>query len=569
MLKIGCVAAVAVALAGCGSVKAKQPDAAAGVDAITPGGASLALDKMTSWVAQGGSTNIGFTITRGSSQDGALTVHVANLPAGVTAPDVAVAAGATTGTIVFSATTASTVGSTTSVDVQLSTATSQLDHRGFDVFVAGAPGTLDTTYGTAGVVSIPLPDPLNSSVTGNSYVRAVAQYPASAGANAGKLVAAIEVETTTGTTSTSKQIAIVRLNTDGSLDPSFNTLGYMTIAADGDRFIPQGVAIDSQGRIILSASHFTVGSSACNTYVARVTADGVKDTSFTEWDSNPFNLCGYNVAVTTIAGDKVVALGFWNASDTTQRVTLTQLNSDGSPDRVFGGGAANSALMPNPGAKTVFHAYRIFVDSAGRYVVVGSYCDGSSSSNAYSACVSVVGRITTAGVWDTTFNTTGYASLTFGTSSGSTTSYQGFAGAAFDASGNIVTGGWSENYTGITLARWTSAGVNDTTFGTNGRVQALLTSGSTTNELGDVAIDSSGRVVGMGYMVLGGSLAVATRYSSAGAVDSGFGTAGVGTATAGGLQTFGAIQPDGRIVVVGAATRGNSGSNLGVWRFWP
>jgi uncharacterized delta-60 repeat protein len=561
MRRLGVVVMLA---AGCGSVSTKND---AGVDTVAPGGATIALEKTTSWVAQGGTTSIGFTITRGTAQNGALTVHVANLPTGVTAPDVDVAAGATAGMVSFSATTASTVGTTTSVDVTLSNASMQLDQHPFDVFVAGAPGTVDTTYGSNGTVSIPLPDPLNPSATGDSLVRAIAQYPASAGANAGKLVAAIQLETT-GTPTSSKKIAIVRLNTDGTLDQTFNTFGYMTLSGTGDRFIPQGVAIDSQGRIVVSASHFTTGSTACNTYVARVTASGALDSGFTIWDSNPFNLCGYNLAVATIAGDKVVAMGFWNASDGSQRVTLTQLKADGSPDvGVFGSAAA--VLMPNPGAKTVFRAIRLFVDGQGNYVVVGSYCNGNSSSNSYTACDSVIGRITPAGTWDTTFNTTGYASLTFGTSTGATLNYQGFASAAFDSAGNIITGGWSEDYTDITMARFTSAGANDAAFGTGGRVQSLLAPGSSSNELGDVAIDSTGRVVGMGYLVLGGSLAAATRYGTNGAIDSGFGTAGVGTATAAGLQTLGTIQLDGRILVVGAAPRSPSGANLAVWRFWP
>lgn len=567
---LGAVAVVVVF--GCGSVTSKKPDA--GVDALPPGSATLTLAQSSSWVAQGKSVSISLTIARGATVTGALTVHVTGSPAGVDAPDVAIAAGATTGSLTISATSAATLASSTDLDVQLLDGANMLDHKPFNVFVAGVAGTLDTTYGGAGHVTIPLPDPVIAASTGNGFSRAIAQYPASAGANAGKLVVAAQLETT-GTASSAKKIAVVRLNKDGTLDTTFNTTGYVLISspAAADRFIPSGVAIDSQGRVAVSTSYFTASGGACNTYVTRLTATGAADTGFTTFSGNPFSYCGYAEDLVVIGGDKLVSLGFFNQPDTSQHATLLQLNSDGTPDTAAFG-SAYSIVLPNPGAKTVFQPYRIVVDLAGRYLVVGSYCSGSSSSNSYSACESVVGRITAAGAWDTAFGSAGtgglgYSSLTFGTSSGPTATYQGFSGVAFDASGNIVTSGWAENYATGTIARWTSTGAVDTTFGTSGRITPVLAAGATVQEVDSIAVDSENRIVGMGYAYLGGGLIATTRYSSTGTIDSDFGTAGVSTAPAAQLQTRGVIQLDGRILVVGAVARGADGADVAVWRFWP
>jgi uncharacterized delta-60 repeat protein len=561
---------VVVVAAACGSVSNNND---AGVDTVAPGSANIALEKTTDWVPQGDSTSLSFTITRGSSVTGELVVHVANLPTGVTADDVTVAAGATTGMITFAATTAATVGSTTSVSVTLAEGTRMLDERPFDVFVAGAHGSLDTTFGTANKLTVPLPDPVTPATDGNATVRALATYPAGAGANANKVVVAVELDTTGTATSTWKS-ALVRLNADGTLDTSFNSVGYMILTGTNtNRFWPVGIAIDSQGRINVAMIHWVVGGN-CNVYVTRVTATGVKDTAYTDYDDiPPGGYCGNATAITSIAGDKVVVLGTWNISDTSQRPVLMQFNTDGTPDSAaFGASYAVKLDNPDPNAgKQTWLAYRLVQDSSGRYLLAGVKCDGGWNA-AVSSCESAVGRVTSAGAWDVSFGSAaggghGYSSLTFGTTMSAP---QAFQGLEIDASGNIYTSGWAEDYVTGTLAKWSGTdGTIDTTFGTSGRVAPVFVSGGTVQELNNLALDANGRIVGIGYAVAGGPLVVTTRYSAAGAIDSGYATAGVATTTSAGVAPYGAVAPDGRIIVVGGTPRGSNGTDLAVWRFWP
>ncbi len=185
-------------------------------------------------------------------------------------------------------------------------------------------------------------------------------------------------------------------------------------------------------------------------------ADGSPDTGFTTYDNNPYPLCGYAMSLAVIAGDKLVMLGFYNLPNESQHPTLLQLKSDGTPDTTAFGTSA-SIVLPLPGPKTVYYPYRLLVDDQGRYLLVGSYCNGGSASNAYTGCESVIGRVTPTGAWDTTFGTAGtrhlgYSTLAFGTSAGATLNYQGFGSAVVDAGGNIVTVGWSENYAAGTIA---------------------------------------------------------------------------------------------------------------------
>jgi len=554
--------------AACGSVSNHED---AGVDTVPPGSATLALEKTTEWVPQGDSTNINFTITRGSSVTGALTVHVANLPSGVTAADVAVAAGATTGTITFSATTAATVGATTNVDVTLSDGAMMFDTRPFGVFVAGAHGTLDTTFATAGKLAVPLPDPEVAATTGNGTSRSYYVYPASAGANAGKVLVGMQLDTT-GTATTNMKAAVVRINADGTLDTTFNTVGFTLLSVGStNAFFPTGLAVDSQSRVLVAARHFTTDAH-CRLYITRLTAAGAVDSTYSSYDGDaPFGFCGYTMNIHVLAGDKAIVDGQWNMSDGSIRPLLFQVNANGGADTAFG--SSGEVRLPNPGTdKPTILPNRMYVDSQGRYVIVGTKCEGGYNV-ALSACESFVGRVTATGAWDTTFGTAGtghlgYSALTFGTTNN--TEWQAFNAAAIDAQGNIYTVGNPERYTSGTIAKWASDGSPVAAFGTSGRLSPALVSGATANELTDVGLDKNGNIVGFGYANNGGPLIIVTRLDgTTGAADSTFGTAGMTTTTAGGHTPFGVITSDGRMLMIGATPRGGSGSDLGIWRYWP
>jgi hypothetical protein len=95
-----------------------------------------------------------------------------------------------------------------------------------------------------------------------------------------------------------------------------------------------------------------------------------------------------------------------------------------------------------------------------------------------------------------------------------------------------------------------------------------LVTGGTAQLFTDLAIDTSGRLVLAGYSNNGGSLIATARYSSAGALDTSYGTGGVQTAPAAGVLPLASFAADGRLLVVGSTPRSGGGSDSAVWRFW-
>ncbi len=128
--------------------------------------------------------------------------------------------------------------------------------------------------------------------------------------------------------------------------------------------------------------------------------------------------------------------------------------------------------------------------------------------------------------------------------------------------GKIVALGTTSTSGGVSiagvLARYNSDGSPDTTFGTNGEVTSPL--GSATG----AALDANGDIIVVGLDSTTTHFDVA-RYTSAGALDGTFGTAGVVTTAIGGTHASVAIQPaDGKIVVAvpGDVIRYNTNGTL-------
>ncbi|MCA2978076.1 MAG: hypothetical protein INH37_07315, partial [Myxococcaceae bacterium] len=129
-----------------------------------------------------------------------------------------------------------------------------------------------------------------------------------------------------------------------------------------------------------------------------------------------------------------------------------------------------------------------------------------------------VARLTSAGALDTTFGTNGIARFDFGGDE--------FAeDVAIDSQGRLVVVGHQAGMSGeeLVVARLTAAGALDPTFATNGR---FLSSTPQPDNLLGVAIDGSDRVVAVGFR---DQDSLVLRLTSAGVPDSSFGSMGVFT----------------------------------------
>ena len=254
---------------------------------------------------------------------------------------------------------------------------------------------------------------------------------------------------------------------DGTLDTSFGTSGFTTTSASGNNDSVRSIVLDSQGRIIVG------GYSGSKFVLARYTSGGVLDTSF--------GTSGINTTT--------------------------------------------------PGASDVINS--IALDSQGRIIA------GGNSDNHF-----VLARYTSGGVLDTSFGTAGITKTALGTG-------EDFRSIALDSQGRIIAGGYSDNH--FALARYTSGGVLDTSFGTSG---FTTTTPGTGDIILSIALDGQGRIIAGGQSAIGGSNKFAlARYTSGGVLDTSFGTSGFATTTPGtddGIYSI-ALDGQGRIIAGGGA----------------
>ena len=175
--------------------------------------------------------------------------------------------------------------------------------RGLDFAVAryNTDGSLDATFGTGGLVV--------TDLYGGSYdiAGAVALQPD------GKIVLAGQTRTPASPV-TDQDFALVRYNSDGSLDSTFGTGGI--VRTDFGSPNDEGavsVAIDSVGRIVAVGSTYTLFSPGGRDFaVARYNPDGTLDTTF-DGDGRVISINTPNfdgaVDVSIQADDRIVVLG--------------------------------------------------------------------------------------------------------------------------------------------------------------------------------------------------------------------------------------------------------------------
>ena len=419
-------------------------------------------------------------------------------------------------------------------------------------------GCLDSTFGSGGLVL--------TSTTSSEPVAVKQQAD-------GKLVAIGQIND-----SSSQSIEIVRYNLDGSLDTSFGSNGIVE-----DFTFPGGVccygtfdgAIDQSGNILV------LGQSPNGNFVRRYTPSGGPDAVFNSNSVSSF-ISGISSKSLRLQPDgKLLITGsyFPPKGGGSVKAFVMRLNTDGTPDSSFGsGGLSLVSVMPT--SKGL--ALQTF--NAQQYIVAG----GATSSNVFGLI-----RLTPTGALDTTFGSNGLASTSYCTASG-------IYSLAVDNSGDILAAGLVQLVQNgvhkIEVARYTSAGALDTTFGdpsnsTNGRTGiTVLDTFGYTSEVASIApvFDGSGNlthilVAGDGLEQMGSSsiykYLILARYNPDGSLDSTFGTGGVTAVNFGNYNNYVmqlpasnlAIQSNGEYAIIGGATTLQSGGNydFSLARLWP
>jgi uncharacterized delta-60 repeat protein/uncharacterized repeat protein (TIGR01451 family) len=340
-------------------------------------------------------------------------------------------------------------------------------------------GSLDSTF--------------NIGTGPNGVIRDVAMQ------NDGKLIIVGDFTSYNGTV----RNRVARLNTDGSLDFTFNV-------GNGANNRVNTTVLQSDGKVIIAGS-FSNYSGISRNNIARINENGTLDNTFTTNHLPSFMNQIYSIAVDT--NGRIYALPQYSAG-------LMRLNSDGSIDNSFAQGFLNQTGEDYP----------ISITDEGGLIIAGNFTSYNGTT------VNRIARLNADGTLDPTFNVSSGANGTVWTT-------------AIQIDGKVIVGGQFTSYNGTSrnyIARINSDGSLDTTFdvvsGFNSTVQTAV-------------IQIDGKVIIGGYFTSynGASINRIARLNANGTLDPTF---NVGSGANSVVRTN-TIQSDGKIIIGGNFTTYN------------
>jgi uncharacterized delta-60 repeat protein len=414
-------------------------------------------------------------------------------------------------------------------------------------FALAQAGSLDPTFGTGGIFS-------------TSSTQPAAADNAIAIQSDGKIILGGLVPLSGG----GATAALLRLNTNGTLDSSFGTGGIVTSDFGiTDGAIVFGIAIQPNGQIVAAAEGGFLDEAA----VGRFNTDGSVDTTF---GANGFALS--NSVNSAPGASNAMALQPNGSILVTGGGFIARYTSTGQVDTTFG---TNGVAILNSLVVT-----GMVLQSDGKILVTtgsGTETVIETAPALPSAIAGSISRYNTNGTLDTTFAISGQAACVASA-----------AAIAIQSNGKIVVAGtitsglanyqyngriYINNLTGFGVVRYNSNGSIDTTFnpgvglGSGGGVITGFGSSFPYSGAFALAIQSNGEIVVAGVagdasfnayippaQLASASLALA-RYTTTGQLDTSFGTNGTVITTVGQNNISSvsalAIQSDGKIVAAG------------------
>ncbi len=276
---------------------------------------------------------------------------------------------------------------------------------------------------------------------------------------------------------TNDEMAIVRYNTDGSLDTTFDFDGKLIInLSSGDDFF-NSVKIQPNGKIVIVGSISSVAGRIMA--ILRFNSNGSLDTTFDNDGivTTDINLNDSAKDVVIQLDGKIVVTGTSLYGINLIYIALVRYNSNGSLDLTFD----NDGIVISQISSVGFDiASSIALQADGKIVVAGNSDNGSNEDI-------VVLRYNTNGSLDTTFDNDGYTTLNV-----SNNDY--LNSMAIQQNGKIVLVGYS-NVIGAFVLRYNTNGSLDTTFDIDGIVTTAINSSYSAN---DIAFQTDGKIVAVG-----------------------------------------------------------------------
>jgi uncharacterized delta-60 repeat protein len=344
-----------------------------------------------------------------------------------------------------------------------------------------------------------------------------------------------------GSTNFGVDFAVVRYNTDGSLDSSFGSGGVVVTDFSGGGDSASAVAIQTDGKIVVAG----VATGASSDFgLARYDTDGSLDPTFGSGGKVTTDFAGgldLANAVAIQADGKIVAAGLTQSATTGGDFALARYNSDGTLDTTFGIGGKVTTDFGGPADS----ASAVAIQADGKIVAAGRTYENSNYDFAL-----------------VRYNADGSLDPSFGTGGKVTTDFAAGTDFASDLAiqpdGKILAAGWATpagSFSAFGLVRYNTDGSLDLTFGSGGKVTASPTAYPASVRA--VAIESNGKIVAAGQAEnsLFSTDFALIRFNADGSVDTTFGGGSLVTDFRGANDAASGlvVRGDGRIVAVGSS----------------
>lgn len=313
-------------------------------------------------------------------------------------------------------------------------------------------GSLDTSFGIGGIVTTTVGGYASVNLAGNAYPVAIQ--------NDGKIVVAGK-----SFNGLNYDFAVVRYNNNGSLDTSFGTSGI--VITDFGNDLPKSIAIQSDGKIVVAGINYN--GSSVNFALVRYNTNGSLDTTFDIDGKVTTNYNGSDCRAYSLAlqsDGKIVLVGDARNGSGYQGFAAMRYNTDGSLDTTFGTNGKVFTLFGTPGA-TSDYANSVAIQNDEKIVVAGASYLYSTGTNRFAVL-----RYNSDGSLDNSFDNDGMHTTSFGAFNAVGTSLAIQNDGKLVMGGNsTLTQSGTEIFA---IARFNIDGSLDTTFDSDGKVTTLI-----------------------------------------------------------------------------------------------
>jgi len=335
----------------------------------------------------------------------------------------------------------------------------------FAIVRYNADGTLDNTFSSDGKVTTAIG-------TSDDYIYAVGIQ------KDGKIVVAGSAK------NASIDYAVARFNSDGTLDNTFGSVGFVTTSIGSSSDVAYSLAIQVDGKIVVAGySRNTTGEYDFS--AVRYNSDGSLDNSFstdgvvmTDFSTNRDE--GHSVAIQT---DGKIVIGGWSANTggTLTSMGIVRYNANGTLDNTFSkDGLQTISFLVRSEVKTML------IQADGKILLGGIYYPGTYNDFA-------LARLKTNGTLDSSFGSFGKLNHGVGVN------VDDLNAMDLQSDGKIIVAGTA--YVGsqwnFAIARYTSNGKLDSSL--NGKGTLYYFGNGTNNQAFAVKSLSGGKILIAGY----------------------------------------------------------------------